>query len=39
MIDIRGFVEKLDLADGQKHRGKCPSCHRGNTFTATNKMG
>ena len=39
MIDIRGFVEQLDLADGQKHRGKCPSCHRGNTFTATNKMG
>ena len=39
MIDIRGFVEQLDLTDGQKHRGKCPSCHRGNTFTATNKMG
>ena len=39
MIDIRGFVEQLDLADGQRHRGKCPSCHRGNTFTATNKMG
>ncbi len=39
MINIRGFVEQLDLADGQRHRGKCPSCHRGNTFTATNKMG
>lgn len=39
MIDIRGFVEQLDLADGQRHRGKCPSCHRGNTFTATNNMG
>ena len=39
MINIRGYVENLDLADGQRHRGKCPSCHRGNTFTATNEMG
>ena len=39
MINVRGYVESLDLADGQRHRGKCPSCHRGNTFTATNEMG
>ena len=39
MINVRGYVENLDLADGQRHRGKCPSCHRGNTFTATNEMG
>jgi hypothetical protein len=39
MINVRGYVESLDLADGQRHRGKCPSCHRGNTFTATNDMG
>ena len=39
MINVRGYVESLNLADGQRHRGKCPSCHRGNTFTATNDMG
>ena len=39
MINVRGYVESLDLVDGQRHRGKCPSCHRGNTFTATNEMG
>ena len=39
MINVRGYVENLNLADGQRHRGKCPSCHRGNTFTATNEMG
>ena len=39
MINVRGYVENLNLADGQRHRGKCPLCHRGNTFTATNEMG
>ena len=39
MDNIRDYIESLDLKDGSKHRGKCPSCGRPNTFTATNNMG
>ena len=38
-MNILRYVEDLDLSDGQRHRGKCPTCGRSNTFTATNQMG
>ena len=38
-MNVKQFVESLELSDGDKHRGKCPACGRMNTFTATNEMG
>ena len=38
-MNIRDYVEGLDLRDGQRHRGKCPVCYRPNTFTATKSIG
>lgn len=38
-MNIKQYVKNLDLAEGQKHRGKCPECGRHNTFTATNNLG
>ncbi len=38
-MNIKQYVQDLDLSDGDKHRGKCPECNRSNTFTATNNAG
>ena len=38
-MNIKQYVQDLDLSDGDKHRGKCPVCNRHNTFTATNNLG
>lgn len=38
-MNIRGYVEELDLPLGRVHRGNCPVCQRKNTFTAINDMG
>jgi ribosomal protein L37AE/L43A len=38
-MNLKQFVDKLDLQEGQTHRGNCPVCGRHNTFTATNDMG
>jgi ribosomal protein L37AE/L43A len=38
-MNPKQFVDKLDLQEGQTHRGNCPVCGRHNTFTATNDMG
>ena len=38
-MHIKQYVQDLDLEDGSRHRGKCPSCGKVNTFTATNNMG
>ena len=38
-MNTKQYVKDLDLAEGQKHRGKCPECGRYNTFTATNNLG
>ena len=34
-MNVKQYVQDLDLSDGDKHRGKCPECSRSNTFTAT----
>ena len=38
-MNLKQFVEDLDLAEGRTHRGNCPVCKRTNTFTAKNDMG
>ena len=38
-MNLKQFVEDLDLAESQTHRGNCPVCKRKNTFTAKNDMG
>ena len=38
-MNVKQYVQDLDLSDGDKHRGKCPECSRSNTFTATNNAG
>tara|TARA_X000001388_G_scaffold25802_1_gene18047 strand:+ start:731 stop:1582 length:852 start_codon:yes stop_codon:yes gene_type:complete len=38
-MNVKQYVQDLDLSDGDKHRGKCPVCNRHNTFTATNNLG
>lgn len=38
-MNIKHYVEDLDIQLGQTYRGKCPSCKRPNTFTAKNDMG
>ena len=38
-MNVKQYVQDLDLSDGDKHRGKCPECNRSNTFTATNNAG
>lgn len=38
-MNIKEYVEQLDLSVGATHRGNCPACHRKGTFTAKNDMG
>jgi hypothetical protein len=38
-VNIRKYIDYLDLDSGQFHRGNCPACGGSNTFTATNNMG
>jgi len=38
-MNIRAYVEGLELSLGRVHRGNCPVCQRRNTFTAINDMG
>ena len=38
-MNVKQYVQDLDLSDGDKHRGKCPECNRYNTFTASNNSG
>ncbi len=38
-MNVKQYVQDLNLSDGDKHRGKCPECSRSNTFTATNNAG
>lgn len=33
-MNVRQFVKALNLIEGQKHRGNCPSCQGHNTFSA-----
>lgn len=38
-VNIRKYIDYLDLDSGQFYRGNCPACGGKNTFTATNNMG
>ena len=38
-IDVRRFVQDLELSLGQLYRGNCPVCKRYKTFTAINDNG
>ena len=38
-MNIRSFVEGLDLRDGESQRMNCPACGGKNTFTVTNTSG
>lgn len=38
-MNIKAFVDSLDLKAGQSYRGTCPACKRPKTFTATNDNG
>ena len=38
-MDIRYFVENLDIPSGESRRLNCPVCKSYKTFTATNNMG
>lgn len=38
-MNLKKYVEALDLSAGQVYRGNCPVCNRKNTFTAVNDMG
>lgn len=38
-MNVRSYVEGLDLPMGRVHRGNCPVCNRRNTFTAVNDLG
>ena len=38
-INIRDYVEDLELSDGESIRSDCPMCGKRNTFTATNESG
>jgi len=38
-VDVRKFVQDLDLSLGQLYRGNCPVCKRYKTFTAINDNG
>jgi hypothetical protein len=38
-MNLKKYVEALDLSAGQVYRGNCPVCNRKNTFTAANDMG
>ena len=35
MVNIKNYLESLDLKEDYKHRGDCPVCRGKNTFTAT----
>ena len=39
MIDIKEYVEDLDLKLGYSKRMNCPNCNGYKTFTVTNNMG
>lgn len=38
-MDIRAYLDTLDLSDGQSLRKDCPSCRAKNTFTVLNDCG
>jgi len=38
-VNVRQFVEDLNLTDGERWRGNCPGCQGKNTFTAANIFG
>lgn len=38
-MNVRQYVEDLQLSSGATHRGPCPSCRGHNTFTASNADG
>jgi hypothetical protein len=35
MVNIKNYLEALDLKEEVRHRGDCPKCKGKNTFTAT----
>lgn len=39
MMNIRGYLDSLNLRDDESKRMACPSCGSKNTFTATKEMG
>ena len=39
MMNIRGYLDSLNLRDEEFIRRDCPSCSGKNTFTATKEMG
>ena len=38
-MNVKQYVQDLNLSDDDRHRGKCPVCNRHNTFTASNNLG
>lgn len=38
-MDIKSYVEDLDIPFGESRRINCPVCNSYKTFTATNNMG
>ena len=38
-VNIKNYLESLDLKEEYKHRGDCPKCKGKNTFTATKEDG
>ena len=38
-MNIKGYLDSLDLSDGESRRSICPSCNSKNTFTITKELG
>ena len=38
-MNIRKYLDSVDISDGESRRMTCPSCHAKNTFTMTKEMG
>ena len=38
-MNIKGYLDSLDLSDGESRRSICPSCNSKNTFTVTKELG
>ena len=38
-MNIRKYLDSLDLREDESRRMNCPSCYAKNTFTVTKEMG
>ena len=38
-MNMQSYIDSLNIADGDTHRGDCPVCHGKNTFTVINEAG